>query len=129
MGKIIWQLDCFFLIKNLADGFSSRTCYWLRLFFLFEYAKHDNLSLNAGLDLRTYKGTHFREVVDFMGLSSWTETRDLKGDNDLGSGTIASNTVTKSASAKPWPSTFKTVSENQRIDYVHCQFTYAHHEP
>ncbi|WP_317044355.1 TonB-dependent receptor [Flavobacterium hercynium] len=77
----------------------------------------DNLSLNVGLDLRSYKGTHFRQVSDFMGLSSWTDTRELKGNNDLGSGTSASTTVTESAKARPWPATFKTLGQDQRIDY------------
>lgn len=77
----------------------------------------DNLALNVGLDLRTYKGTHFRQVSDFMGLTSFTESRNLKGDDDKPSGTIVSNTVTESAKARPWPATFNTLDENQRIDY------------
>jgi len=77
----------------------------------------DNLSLNVGLDLRSYKGTHFRQVSDFMGLSSWTDTRFLKGDNDLSSGISASNTATQSEKARPWPATFKTLGQDQRIDY------------
>lgn len=77
----------------------------------------DNLALNAGLDLRTYKGTHFRQVADFVGLSSWTETVNLKNGDDQASGTIVTNTVDKTASAKPWPATFKTIAEDQRIDY------------
>jgi iron complex outermembrane receptor protein len=77
----------------------------------------DNLALNVGLDLRTYKGTHFRQVADYLGLSSWTDKRELKGDDDKPSGTFASNIVTDSAKARPWPATFNAVDENQRIDY------------
>lgn len=77
----------------------------------------DNLSLNVGLDLRTYKGTHFRQVADFMGLSSWTDTRILKDSDSNPSGVSASNRVTESAKALPWPATFKTIAEDQRVDY------------
>ncbi|WP_166921191.1 TonB-dependent receptor [Flavobacterium poyangense] len=110
-----------------GDGRSTNGAYLLRAgvnnhqwYGLVSNLKHeltDNLSLNVGLDLRTYKGTHFREVVDFMGLSSWTDTRNLKGDDDKPSGTMASTKVTETARALPWPATFKTVGKNQRIDY------------
>jgi len=77
----------------------------------------DNLALNVGIDLRTYKGTHFRQVSDYMGLSSWTDTRNLKGDDDKPSGTMESTKVTERGRALPWPATFNTLTENQRIDY------------
>ena len=106
------SLNGAYLIRASANNHS-----WYGAVSNLKHQITDNLALNAGLDLRTYKGTHFREVANFMGLTSWKESRNLKGDNDQGSGTIATNVVTETASAKPWPATFNTIAENQRIDY------------
>lgn len=82
---------------------------------------NENLALNVGLDLRTYKGTHYRQVADFLGLNSWTESRPLKGADHMNSGTVESNTVTESMSPRPWPATFNTIGEDQRIDYDYSE--------
>ncbi|MCO6174619.1 TonB-dependent receptor [Flavobacterium sp. NRK F10] len=82
---------------------------------------NENLSFNAGMDLRTYYGTHYRQVANFLGLNSWTESRNLKGQNDLPTGTIVSNTVTDYGIAKPWEAMFNTVGESQRIDYDYSE--------
>jgi iron complex outermembrane receptor protein len=78
---------------------------------------NENLALNLGLDLRSYKGTHYRQVENFLGLKAWTETRPLRGDNDQPTTTILSNTVNQSLPAEPWNAFFHTTPENQRIDY------------
>ncbi len=82
---------------------------------------NENLSFNAGMDLRTYYGTHYRQVANYMGLNSWTETRNLKGQDDLPTGIIASNTVTEYGIAKPWEAMFNTVGKSQRIDYDYSE--------
>lgn len=82
---------------------------------------NENLSFNAGMDLRTYYGTHYRQVANFLGLNSWTESRNLKGQNDLPTGTIVSNTVTDYGIARPWEAMFNTVGESQRIDYDYSE--------
>ncbi|OXB01042.1 TonB-dependent receptor [Flavobacterium oncorhynchi] len=113
--------------KGNADGRSTNGAYvirasvnnhaWYGLVSNLKNQLTDNLALNVGLDLRTYKGTHFRQVSDFMGLSSWTDTRNLKDGNSNPSGTMKSNYVTESGRALPWPATFNTIAEDQRIDY------------
>ena len=77
----------------------------------------EELSLNAGIDVRLYNGDHYRQVADYMGLNSWTESRDLNGANHTESGISATNTVNQSIAADPWTAFFNTAEDNQKIDY------------
>lgn len=77
----------------------------------------NNLVLNLGLDLRTYHGTHFRQVENFVGLNSFNDKRFLRGANHQLSTTEASTLVTENTRVNPWKSLFKTTDENQRLDY------------
>ena len=98
---------------------------WYGLVSNFKHQLNENLVFNLGADLRTYYGTHYRQVENFLGLDSFTETRGLR-DNSHTFETIpgtnnplnpVSNTVTESQRARPWPATFNSLGENQRIDY------------
>jgi hypothetical protein len=93
---------------------------WYGLVTNFETELTDNLTWNIGADLRTYRGTHFRQVIDFMGLNSWQENIRLKDANNnhanLGTfGTYKNVVVTESGRVNPWYNTFNTIDENQRI--------------
>lgn len=85
----------------------------------------ENLTLNFGLDLRTYNGDHYRQVNNFLGLSSFVDTRTLRDNthiipfpNTLPS---ASNTVNESFGTNPWNSFFNTASDSQKIDYDYSE--------
>jgi iron complex outermembrane recepter protein len=90
---------------------------WYGVVSNLETKINDNLTWNVGADLRTYYGTHFRQISNFHGLTSWTESRNLKDDTDNRTATSLSNTVTETGKADPWVATFNTMAENQRIDY------------
>ena len=90
---------------------------WYGLVTNFETKLSENVTLNAGTDLRTYYGTHFRQIENFIGLNSWTESRSLRDNTHQTTGSPVFNTVTEDMSANPWMSTFKTMAEDQRIDY------------
>ncbi|WP_435413851.1 TonB-dependent receptor [Polaribacter aestuariivivens] len=90
---------------------------WYGVVSNFEHKINDNVTWNVGADLRTYYGTHFRQVENFHGLTSWTEDRRLKDDNDNRTGSTVAVTATESGKANPWAATFNTIAENQRIDY------------
>ena len=77
----------------------------------------ETLTLNVGADLRTYYGTHYRQVENFLGLNSWTESRSLYDDTHNRVTDPVFNTVTESFAANPWTATFNTMGEDQRIDY------------
>lgn len=41
--------------------------FWTGALSQFNYSINDELTLTAGIDLRYYKGTHYREIYDFVG--------------------------------------------------------------
>ena len=41
--------------------------FWYGLLSTFNYAFNDNLEISGGLDLRSYKGEHYREIYDLLG--------------------------------------------------------------
>ena len=90
---------------------------WYGLVSNFEHNINDNLVWNVGTDLRTYYGTHFRQVENFHGLNSWTENRTLRDNTHNRVGATVDAVATESFNANPWASMFSFASEDQRIDY------------
>jgi len=81
----------------------------------------EDLTLNVGLDLRTYDGTHYRQVTNFMGLSNFTDSRKLRGQNHQTQGSNVLQTVDQSLSTNPWGAMFNTIDQNQKIDYDYSE--------
>lgn len=84
-----------------------------------------NLSVNFGLDLRTYNGDHYRQVSNFLGLNGWTESRYLRDNTHIipNPNTLpsASNTVTQSYNINPWYAFFNSAFDKQKIDYDYSE--------
>jgi iron complex outermembrane recepter protein len=81
----------------------------------------ENLSLNLGVDLRTYKGDHYRQVSNYLGLKGWNESRNLRDNTDNLTSISVSNTVYEGFSTNPWSSFFNTAADNQKIDYDYSE--------
>ena len=94
---------------------------WYGLVTNLEKQLSENLTLNVGADLRTYNGRHYRQINNFLGLNSWTESRRLMNANSEFVGAPVSNTVTESQSIDPWKSTFNSIAADQRIDYDYSE--------
>ena len=90
---------------------------WFGVVSNLEHKINDNLTWNVGADLRTYYGTHFRQVENFHGLTSWTENRKLKDNSHIRVGATVDAIATKSFDANPWATMFNSAGEDQRIDY------------
>ena len=65
---------------NLFSGFSSEIMrhainnhFWTGLLSTFDYQINDNFNLSGGIDLRSYKGEHYREVADLLGGDYYTD--------------------------------------------------------
>ncbi|MBJ7882257.1 TonB-dependent receptor [Gelidibacter salicanalis] len=87
----------------------------------FETKLSENVTLNAGLDLRTYYGTHYRQVVNFLGLNSWKDQVKLNGQNHRASGVEVDRIIDQDYSINPWYATFNAADEDQRIDYDYSE--------
>ncbi|NJB71241.1 hypothetical protein GGR42_001703 [Saonia flava] len=95
---------------------------WYGVITNFEKKLSDNLTWNAGFDLRTYYGKHFRVVSNFHGLSSWQENIRLIDQNNnhesYGTfGTYKNVIATESFRPSGWEAAFATYDEDQKIAY------------
>ena len=114
-----------------ADGIGSSSNYvirasmnnhaWYGVVSNLKKEINKNLSVNFGLDLRTYNGDHYRQVSNFLGLNGWNESRFLRDNTHIipNPNTLpsASNTVTQSYNINPWYAFFNSASDKQKIDY------------
>ncbi|MFA7444315.1 MAG: TonB-dependent receptor [Flavobacteriaceae bacterium] len=82
---------------------------WYGLVSNYNRELSENLSLNVGMDLRTYKGTHYRRLVDFIGLEGWEITNHAQYP--------AGYVVTDHFSANPWSAVFDKADNDQKVDY------------
>lgn len=95
---------------------------WYGIVSNFETELTDNVTLNAGLDLRTYYGTHYRQVVNFIGLDSWKEDVNLRGaDHQRNPDENVIRIIDQNYSINPWYATFNTADEDQRINYDYSE--------
>jgi hypothetical protein len=56
--------------------------FWLGLLSTFDYVASKSISFSGGLDLRTYKGEHYREVEDLFGGKYYLDDGNQNEDND-----------------------------------------------
>ncbi len=56
--------------------------FWLGLLSTFDLQINDEFSLSGGLDLRTYKGEHYREVQDLFGGDYYLDYGNMNEDGD-----------------------------------------------
>ena len=94
---------------------------WFGVVSNLKHKLSDNLNLNVGLDLRTYNGTHYRQVNNFVGLTNFTDSRKLRGEDHLTSGININQIVNQSLSTNPWDAMFTSIDENQKIDYDYSE--------
>ncbi len=78
---------------------------WYGMVTNFNHKLSDKFNFNIGADVRFYTGDHFRQVVDFYGLTGWSNDRP---DNVV---------VTNSYDATPWSALFNSAPEEDRIHY------------
>lgn len=88
---------------------------WYGLVTNFNHEVTENLNFNLGADVRTYKGTHYRQASNFLGLNGWTEGRRIIGSDGLRTGEEIPVLVNESLPPQAWRSTFENLGENQRI--------------
>lgn len=107
------------IANNNADGFgnfgnsyiirsSVNNHNWYGLLSNLNYKINENLDFNFGLDGRTYRGDHFRQIVDYLGKTGYNDNfRTNRPSNYL---------ITESFAANPWSALFDFASEDQRYD-------------
>lgn len=56
--------------------------FWYGLLSTFNYELDDNFTLSGGIDLRSYKGEHYREVYDLLGGNFFTNGENNLNENE-----------------------------------------------
>jgi iron complex outermembrane recepter protein len=59
---------------------SNNNHYWYGLLSTFNWEINENLTLSGGIDLRTYRGEHYRTVYDLLGGNYFLDNSDLNKD-------------------------------------------------
>lgn len=81
---------------------------WYGLVSNLKTALSENVSFNVGLDLRNYKGSHFRQIVNLLGASYFL---------DNGNVNLPNNQISATYSANPWDALFNFSNETQRYQW------------
>lgn len=84
---------------------------WYGSVINYEYDTLENLTFNVGADFRFYKGDHFRQITDLLGLDG---VQEPFGGNE-------NNIVTTTFDPDPWASLFDYADEDERIDYDYSE--------
>lgn len=71
------SLESFSIMRNAVNNH-----FWLGLLSTFDYIINNTFSLSGGVDLRTYKGEHYREVEDLFGGRFFRDDGNKNEDND-----------------------------------------------
>lgn len=82
---------------------------WYGLVSNFNHRVDDNFSYNAGLDVRTYKGTHYREISNLLGLNGFRVDNNAQYTDGY--------IVTETFSANPWSAFTNDPADNQKVNY------------
>ena len=100
-------------IGNTGDAYAIRNSVnnhaWYGIVSNFNHKITENLSYNVGVDLRTYKGTHYREISHFLGLNGF----EVDNNAQYPDGYI----VTEQFSANPWSAFTNDPADNQKVNY------------
>lgn len=78
----------------------------------FNYDTLNNWSFNVGADLRWYKGDHFRQLTDLLGLQGRSEALGSRPDTVVVSATF---------NPDPWSALFDFADEGDRINYDYSE--------
>jgi len=91
-----------YALRNSVNNHS-----WYGLVTNFQTKFTDEISFNAGLDIRTYKGTHFRQITDLLGADYYLDNSSLNVNNP-------NNQISATYNSNPWSALFDFANEGER---------------
>ncbi|OSY87119.1 TonB-dependent receptor [Tenacibaculum holothuriorum] len=94
--------------NGLTRRASMNSHNWYGIIANFHNDANENLSWDLGVDLRTYKGIHYRVVNNILGATGYTDNRDSNNPNRN-----ITDFVEASPSFNPWQS----IADQQKIEY------------
>lgn len=101
-------------VNDRGNGLTRRASMnshdWYGAVLNFNHELSENLSFDIGVDLRTYKGIHYRVVNDILGADSYFDNRD---DNNPDRTIVSSQFEEVSPSWNPWVN----IKDQEKIEY------------
>ncbi|MDT0675231.1 TonB-dependent receptor [Autumnicola musiva] len=101
-------------IYGSENGISQRSSVnshnWFGLIANFETELNESLTLDVGADLRSYKGFHYRRLVDLMGADAYVSSMDRNNPYRF-------LTETYEPTAGNTLNVFKSIDDEEKIDY------------
>ncbi|WP_318310710.1 TonB-dependent receptor [Flagellimonas crocea] len=106
-------------VRGPENGISQRSSVnshnWFGTIINFNNEINENWSWDLGVDLRTYKGYHYRRLVDLLGADYYVDNDDINNTFNFIQETYAptiSNTL----------NVFKNIDDEKKIDYYNLGF-------
>ena len=93
-----------FILRNSINAHQ-----WFGAVINYETKLNDNISLDLGVDARTYYGKHLRVVTDLMGLTAWVGSDNVRQERPM----ITSSEVYP---VTVWSQTFYNFDKAQKIN-------------
>lgn len=82
---------------------------WYGLVSNYNFDTKNYFTFNVGADIRFYRGDHFQQLVDKLGLESWNAPNTNRGNGQY--------LVSKTFDANPWTALFNPAGEEYRVGY------------
>jgi hypothetical protein len=92
-----------YVMRNSVNNHS-----WFGLVTTFDTEITKNLTASIGTDLRSYRGSHFREIRDLLGAPSYTQSSNAR---------FGEREITAEYAADPWSGLTSFADLNERVVY------------
>lgn len=105
------------LIGNFSDSRVRRSSVnnhnWYGLLSNLNFEAGENLSFNVGMDGRLYKGDHWRQINDLLGLNGFQDNFNTNRPDTY--------TFSEEFEADPWAALFSFADEDQRTQFDYSE--------
>lgn len=101
---------------SLVRRMSVNNHNWYGFLSNLESAVSDNFTVNLGVDARLYKGSHWYQMNNLLGLQGYADNR---GYGDARDGNYVIN---ETFEANPWAALFNYADEGQRFNYDYSEY-------
>lgn len=102
--------------QSVARRMSVNNHNWYGFLTNLESNVTDNLTFNVGVDTRFYKGNHWYQMNDLLGLDGYADGMGYGGQRD------GDYIINETFKANPWSALFNSASEGQRFNYDYSEY-------
>ncbi|MCZ4317656.1 carboxypeptidase-like regulatory domain-containing protein [Aequorivita viscosa] len=101
---------------SLARRMSVNNHNWFGLLTNLESEVSDNFTFNVGLDSRLYKGSHWYQMNNLLGLTGYADNFGYGDSRD------SDYVISETFEANPWAALFNSADEGQRFNYDYSEY-------